>query len=68
MIVAEASSGSRILQWVAPPRHSHGDPTSLAPHEWVAMPSRGSSQPKDRTQVSRITSGFFYGLSHQGSP
>ena len=28
--------------------------------EWVAMPSsRGSSQPRDRTQVSRITSGFF---------
>ena len=28
--------------------------------EWVAMPSsRGSSQPKDRTQVSRITGEFF---------
>jgi len=28
--------------------------------EWVAMPSsRGSSQPKDRTQVSRIVGGFF---------
>ena len=28
--------------------------------EWVAMPSsRGSSQPKDRTQVSRIRGEFF---------
>ena len=28
--------------------------------EWVAMPSsRGSSQPRDRTQVSRIADGFF---------
>ena len=28
--------------------------------EWVAIPfSRGSSQPRDRTQVSRITDGFF---------
>ena len=28
--------------------------------EWVAFPfSRGTSQPKDRTQVSRIAGGFF---------
>ena len=28
--------------------------------EWVAVPfSRGSSQPEDQTQVSRIASGFF---------
>ena len=28
--------------------------------EWVAFPfSRGSSQPSDRTQVSRIAGGFF---------
>ena len=28
--------------------------------EWVAFPfSRGSSQPRDRTQVSRIEDGFF---------
>ena len=28
--------------------------------EWGTMPSsRGSSQPRDRTQVSHITSGFF---------
>ena len=37
--------------------------------EWVVFPfSRGSSQPRDRTQVSRIADGFFYQLSHQGSP
>ena len=28
--------------------------------EWVAFPfSRGSSQPRDRTQVTRIAGGFF---------
>ena len=28
--------------------------------EWVAIPSsRGCSQPRDRTQVSRIAGGFF---------
>ena len=37
--------------------------------EWIAFPfSRGSSQPRDRTQVSHITGGFFYQLSYQGSP
>ena len=36
--------------------------------EWVACPSsRGSSQPRDWTQVSHIEGGFFYQLSHQGS-
>ena len=35
--------------------------------EWVAFPfSRRSSQPRDRTQVSHITGGFFT-MSHQGS-
>ena len=28
--------------------------------EWIALPfSRGSSQPRDQTQVSRIAGGFF---------
>ena len=37
--------------------------------EWVAISfSRGSSQPRDWTQVSRIVSRCFYRLSHQGSP
>ena len=45
--------------------------------EWVAIPfSRGSSQPRDQTQVSRIVGGLFfflsfflfYQLSYQGSP
>ena len=36
--------------------------------EWVAtLSSRGSSQPREGTQVSRITGGF-HRLSHQGSP
>ena len=37
--------------------------------EWVAISfSRGSSWPRDRTQVSRIVSKTLYRLSHQGSP
>ena len=37
--------------------------------EWVAMPSsRGSSQPRDRTQVLCIAGGFFNHLSYEGSP
>ena len=37
--------------------------------ECVAIPSsRGSSQPRDETQVSRIAGGFFSLLSHQRSP
>ena len=37
--------------------------------EWVAFPfSRGSSQPKDGTQVFHIAGGFFYHLSYKGSP
>ena len=36
--------------------------------EWVAFPFfRGSSQPRDRTQVSRIAGGILYQLSYQGS-
>ena len=39
------------------------------PLEWVAFSfSRGSSQPRDQTQVSHIAGGFFYQLSYQGSP
>ena len=38
--------------------------------EWVAISfSRGSSQPRDQTQVSRIVGRqTLYHLSHQGSP
>ena len=36
--------------------------------EWVAFPfCRGSSQPRDRTQVSCIVGRFSYHLNHQGS-
>ena len=35
--------------------------------EWVAKPfSKGSSQPRDQTQVSHIAGRFFYLRSHQG--
>ena len=37
--------------------------------EWVAVPFfRGSSQPRDWTQVSHNAGRFFYQLSHKGSP
>ena len=36
--------------------------------EWIAIPfSRGSSQPRDWTEVSCISGRFLYHLSHQGS-
>ena len=37
--------------------------------EWVAILfSRGSSHPRDGTQVSRVAGRFFNQLSYQGSP
>ena len=37
--------------------------------EWVSIHfSRGSSQPRDLTQVSCIAAQILYQLSHQGSP
>ena len=37
--------------------------------EWIAISfSRGSSQPRDWTQVSSIVDRLLYRLSHQGSP
>ena len=37
--------------------------------EWVAFPfSRGSSPPRDRTQVTHICRQILYQLSHKGSP
>ena len=37
--------------------------------EWVAFPfSRGSSQPRDQTQVSRTAGGFFTSWVTKGSP
>jgi len=53
---------------VAPLSLALCDPMNYAVHailkarilEWVAVPlSRGYSQPRDRTQVSHIASGFF---------
>ena len=36
--------------------------------EWVAFPFRGSSQPKDQTQVSCIAGGFFISWAARGAP
>ena len=37
--------------------------------EWVGIPfSRGSSQPRDRTQVSHIAGGFFTNLATREAP
>ena len=37
--------------------------------KWVTISFfKGSTQPRDRTYVSRITGRFFYNLRHQGSP
>ena len=37
--------------------------------EWVALPfSRGSSQPRDQTQVSHIAGGFFTGRATKEAP
>ena len=36
--------------------------------EWAFLFSRGSSQPRDQTQVSHTAGRFFTQLSHKGSP
>ena len=41
----------------------------IAAHQWVAIPfSRGSSRPRDGTQISGIAGRFFTILSHHGGP
>ena len=46
----------------------HGIPQARIP-EWVAFPfSRGSSQPRDRIQVSYITGGFFTSWATRETP
>ena len=52
-------SESRIWLFVTPWAIVHGIPQARM-LEWAAFPfSRGSSQPRDQTQVSRIAGGFF---------
>ena len=52
----------------------HGPPLSMGILQarilqWVSMPlSRGSSQPRDRTQVSHIASGFFTSWAMREAP
>ena len=49
-----------ILQWIAYPFPVDLGILQGRILEWVAFPfSRGSSQPRDQTQVSLITDGFF---------
>ena len=68
-VLSCASSFSRGRLFVTPWTIAHQAPLSMGILqtrilEWVAMPSStGSPQPRDRTQVSRVTGGFF-----QGSP
>ena len=56
---------SRVRLCVTPWPGAHQFPLSMRILqvrilEWVAMPSsRGSSQPRDQTQVSHIVGGFF---------
>ena len=64
---------SRVWLFVTPCTVAHQDPLSMGILqarilEWVAMPSsRGSSQPRDQTQVPHCRR-ILYHLSHQGSP
>ena len=56
---SEVKSRSSCVQLFATPWIVHGILQARI-LEWVAIPfSRGSSQPRDRTQVSRIAGGFF---------
>jgi len=44
----------------SPTEGPHGPRVHVILQEWAAFPfSRGSSQPRDQTQVSRIEGGFF---------
>ena len=55
-----------VTPWtIYSPWNSPGQNTGVGSH---SLFSRGSSQPKDRTQVSHIAGRCFYHLSHQGSP
>ena len=75
-----APGESPQLMWKWSESHSvvsDSDPTDHTVHgilqarilEWVVFPfSRGSSQPRDRTQVSHIAGGFFIPAEPQGKP
>ena len=65
VLLMGTSSLSRAQLFVTPSTTARQAPVSVGIlqariREWVAMPSsRGSFQPRDRTQVSRIAGGFF---------
>ena len=50
--------------WIYSPWNSTGQNTGVGSHSLL----QGSSQHRDKTQVSCIACGFFYQLSHRGSP
>ena len=67
LIVKESKSSSVVFDSLWPHGIVHGILQARI-LEWIAVPfSRGSSQPRAQTQVSRIA-GRLYQLSHQGSP
>ena len=71
LVVAVKGSESRSVMSNSLWSHGLHSPWILQARilEWVAFPfSRGSSQSMDQIQVSHIAGGFFYQLSHQGSP
>ena len=75
LMLDESESVSRCHVWLfvtpdcSPPGSSVHGILQARTLEWVAMPSsREFSQIRDWTQVSCIELGFFYLLSHQGSP
>ena len=56
-------------QWLQLPSPSVHGILQAMEFSWVAVPFfRGSSQPRDRTQVSSIVGGFFTIWATQGSP
>ena len=55
---------SCLTLWDPSPWNSSGQNIGLATFPF----SRGSSQPRDWTQASHTAGGFFYQLSHKGSP
>ena len=58
-ISEKRSEGRSVVSNSLRPHTVHGILQAITP-EWVAFPfSRGSSQPRDRTQVSRVAGGFF---------
>ena len=60
LVVSEVKVAQSCLTLCDPMDHTVHGILQARILEWVAIPfSRGSSQPRDRTQVSHIADGFF---------